>query len=54
MSKKSYKKPILSVVKVDSELSLAMLSDPPGDPTTPSGLGTMPGYVQKGIKFLIR
>jgi hypothetical protein len=50
--KKVYKKPLLNLVKVDTELSLVMLSDPPSEPSL---LGPPPaGYVQKGIKFLIR
>ena len=49
--KKQYKKPLLTVVKVDFELSLVMESNPP---TEPSLIGPAPGYVQKGIKFLIR
>ena len=49
--KKAYQRPTLEIVAIDSDLSLAMVSDPPGDPT---GIGIAPGYVQKGIKFLIR
>jgi hypothetical protein len=50
--KKSYSKPVFKLVKVDTELSLAMYTGtPPGDPT---GIGTAPGYVQKAIGILIR
>jgi hypothetical protein len=52
--KKIYKRPSLLKVNVDSDLCLVMISEPPLDPNGQSGMGTMPGYVQKGIKFLIR
>jgi hypothetical protein len=51
---KKYIKPTLVKVVVDNDLSLIMASEtgpPPGDP---SSIGMGPGYVQKGIKFLIR
>lgn len=55
MLKKSYTKPSLNVVKVDTELSLVMVSDPPLDPGAgPSGIGTGPAFVQKAINILIR
>ena len=49
--KKVYKKPFLTKVTVDMELSLVMESNPPIEPNL---LGPPPGYVQKGIKLLIR
>ncbi len=54
--KKIYKRPSLKKVFLDSDLSLVMTSiEPPIDPIDePSGIGIMPGYLQKGIKFLIR
>jgi hypothetical protein len=51
---KKYIKPSLVKVVIDNDVSLIMSSEvgpPPGDP---SSIGMGPGYVQKGIKFLIR
>lgn len=45
--KKKYTKPSLNEVKIDTELSLVMLSEPPLDPGA--------GYIEGAIrKFLIR
>ena len=53
--KKTYKRPSLNKIILDSDLSLVMNSqDPPNDPTGPSGIGTGPAFVQKAIKMLIR
>ncbi len=43
--RKTYVKPSLNIVEVDSELSLVMLSNPPIDPGS--------GFIE-GIKLLIR
>jgi hypothetical protein len=55
--KKIYKRPSLNKVILDSDLSLVMSSlNPPNDPgpEAPSGIGIMPGYLQKAFNLLIR
>lgn len=45
-TKKIYKRPTIDIVKVDSELCLTMLSEPPLDPGS--------GFIEGISKFLIR
>jgi hypothetical protein len=55
--KKIYIRPSLNKIILDSDLSLVMNSqDPPNDPGAgaPSGIGIMPGYLQKAFNLLIR
>ena len=53
---KKYIKPTLVKVVIDNDLSLIMASEQGGPPEDPgsSAIGLGPGYVQKGIKVLIR
>jgi hypothetical protein len=43
MKKKTYNRPVIRKVTIDKEISLVMLSDPPGDPL---------GGVSKGLNPL--